>query len=84
MVCEPVDERDGAGRVGEDGVPLLEGQIRGDDDRFLLVAAAHELKEEVGGVRIVGQVADLIEGEERRARVGAEPAFEGARGVLSI
>ena len=31
VVREAVDERDGAGRVGEDGVSLLEGQIRRDE-----------------------------------------------------
>ncbi len=38
MVREPVDERDRARRVREDGVPLLEEQVRRHDDRALLVA----------------------------------------------
>lgn len=31
MVSEPVDEGDDAGGVGKDGVPILEGEVGGDD-----------------------------------------------------
>ena len=47
---EAVDEGDRTGRVRKDRVPLLEEQIRGDDDRALFVAATDNLKEQVGGV----------------------------------
>ncbi len=83
MVREAVDQGDGAGRVGKDRVPRLEGQVGGHDDRLLLVATTDDLKEEIGGVRIVGQVPDL-EREELRAHVGAESGFEGARSVLAV
>ena len=70
VVREAVDEGDGAGRVGEDGVPLLEGQIRRDEEGFLLVATTHDLKEEIGGVGVVGQVANFINGEQVGPGVG--------------
>jgi len=31
VVGEPVDEGDDAGCVGEDGVPILEGEVGGDE-----------------------------------------------------
>ena len=50
----------------------------------VLVATADDLEEEVGGVGIVGEVANLIDGEQGGARVVAEAAFEGAGGLLAI
>ena len=70
---ESVDEGDGTGRVREDGVPLFEEQVRGDDDRALLVATTDDLKEEIGRMGVVGEVPDLIDGQDLRARVGAQP-----------
>ena len=46
------------------------------DDRALFVAPADDLKEQVGGVRVVGQVADLVDGQHVRTGVGAEATFE--------
>ena len=50
----------------------------------MLVAATDDLKEQVGGVGVVGQVADLVNARELRTRVGAQPPFERARGVLAV
>ena len=47
--------------LGEDGVPLLEGQVGGEEQGAVLVAAADELEEEVGGAGVVGEVSDLID-----------------------
>ena len=43
----------------------------------MLVAAADDLEEEVGGVGIVGEVPNLIDGEQGGACVVAEAALEG-------
>jgi len=61
VVREPVDERDGARRIGKDGVPVLEDEIGCHHNGALFVAAADDLKQQGGGVRVVGQVADLID-----------------------
>ena len=53
VVGEAIDERDGAGRVRKDRIPLLEHQIGCQHDRFLFVAAADDLKQEVGRVGVV-------------------------------
>ena len=50
---------------------------------FCFVAAAHDLKQEVGGMGVVGQVANLVNREEAGADVGAQPPLEGARGLLT-
>ena len=63
--------------VGEDRVPVAEGEIGREHDRLLLVAARDDLEEEVGGVRVVGEVADLVDGQHVRA---ACSAAGGARG----
>ena len=84
MVREPVDERDRAGRVREDGVPLFEEQVRRHHDGALLVAATDDLKQQVRRVGVVGQVPDLVNGEDLRPRIGAQPALERARGVLAV
>ena len=36
MVGQAIDQRDGAGGVGEDGVPPLEGQVGGDQQLSLI------------------------------------------------
>ena len=52
-----VDQGDRTGRVGKDRVPLLKEQIGRDDDRALFVAATDDLKQQVGGVGVVGEIA---------------------------
>ena len=50
--------------------------------RFLLVAPAHDLKEQVGGVRVIGEIADLVDREEAGAEIAAQAVLERAGGVL--
>lgn len=54
----------------------LKGKFCSDHDRFLLVAAADDLEEQVGRVRVIGEVADLIDREEAGPEVAAEPVLE--------
>jgi hypothetical protein len=42
---------------------LFEGEVCGDHDRFLFVAPADDLEEKVGGVRVVREIADLVDRE---------------------
>ena len=46
VVGQTVDEGDGKESFGEDGVPVLEGQVGGDEQGAVLVTAAEELEEE--------------------------------------
>ncbi len=83
MVREPIDQRDSARGVGKHRVPLPEGQVRRHHDGLLFVAAAHLLKQEVGGVRVIGQVADFVDRQERGAQIGPEAVLQGAGGLLA-
>ncbi len=83
VMDDAVDEGGGAGSVGEDGGPLAERQVGGEDEALALVAAAHDLEEEVGVAVVVGEVADLVDHEKTRSRaVVAEALVEGARALL--
>ena len=84
VVGEAVDERDGARGVGEDGVPALERQIGGHQDRAMLVATTDDLKEEVRGAGIVREISDLIDGEQCGPGIVLQAAVEGPRGFLPV
>src|SRR6266540_875356 len=74
---EAVDERGGASGVGEDGGPLTESEVRGEDDAALLVAAAHDLEERVNFPIVAGEVADLVDDQEPcSVRAVAQPLVE--------
>jgi hypothetical protein len=64
VVDEPVDEGGGDHRVAEDLAPLLEAAVRGDADRAALGAAGDEREEQVGGLPLERQVADLVNDEQ--------------------
>src|SRR3954451_23388893 len=80
VVDEAVDEGDGGGGGGEDGVPLAEIEVGGEDDALVLVAAADDLEEEVGVAVVEGEIADLVDAQEAGAAVVAESVLEGASG----
>ena len=68
-VQQPIDERDDAGGVGEDLVPFAEGFVGGEENgALLLVAAGDHLEEQIGVACVVGEIADLVDGEQRVAR----------------
>ena len=58
----------------------LNGRLRGQDQRGVFVAAGDELEEQVRGVLLEGQVADLVDDDQPvaaqpgRARAGSRPA----------
>lgn len=62
-----------SGGGGDDGVaddlaPFANTAVRGDEDGAALVAARHKLKEEMSGVGVEGQIAELIDDEHFRLR----------------
>jgi hypothetical protein len=52
--------------IRNNGIPLLEGEVCDDHDRLLFIAPADNLEKEVRSVRVVAQLADLVD----RERVG--------------
>src|ERR671931_934836 len=72
VVAEPVDEGGGDHGVAEDLAPLLEAAVAADGDRASLVAAGDEREEEVGGLPLEREVADLVDDQEVVALQAAE------------
>src|SRR5215211_3353547 len=54
VVDDAVDHGGGDGLVAEDVSPAGEGQVAGEDQRGVFVAAGDELEEQVGGVLFEG------------------------------
>ena len=67
---DAVDHRGGDGLVAEDAAPAGERQVRGQDQRGVFVAGGDELEEQVRGVLLEGQVADLVDDDQP---VAAQP-----------
>jgi len=65
----------------EDGGPLLEGFVGGQDDGATFVAGADDLEEQVGSALVDRQVADFVEDEQRGVGVFSQLGFEGALGL---
>ena len=85
VVEEAVEDGGGDGGVAvEDGGPLFEGFVGGQDDGAALVAGADDLEQEVGSALVDGQVADFIEDEQGGCGVAAQFGFEGAFGLGGV
>ncbi len=57
-----IDEGGRGGGVGEDGRPVAEGQVRGEDETLpTFVAAADNLEEKIRRAGVVGEIPDLID-----------------------
>jgi len=64
VVDEAVDQRGGDHGVAEDLAPGLEAAVAGDDDRAAFVAAGDEREEQVRGLALEGEVADLVDDDQ--------------------
>ena len=67
MVHDAVDHGRGDDLVAEDVAPAGEGQVRGQDQRGVFVAAGNQLDEQVGGVLFEGDVSDFVGDEQSDA-----------------
>ena len=75
-VEQPVEQRGGHDLVAEDLSPLLEALVGGEHGRSVLVAPVDELEEQDGAAPGDGEVADLIDDQERGVGEGLEPVVE--------
>ena len=79
VVEQAVEDGGGNGGVAvEDGGPLFEGFVGGQDDGTAFVAGADDLEEEIGSALVDGEVADFVEDKQRGGGVFAQLGFEGA------
>ncbi len=72
VVQQPVEQRRGHHGVAEDLRPFAEAAVAGEDQGTTLVAGVDELEEQVRAARGERQVADLVDDEQRVARVEAD------------
>ena len=65
VVEDAVEEGGGEGGVVvEDGGPVFEGLVGGQNDGAAFVALADDLKEQVGPAFVDGEIAQLVDGQE--------------------
>ena len=67
VVDEAVDHGRGDDVVAEHLAPTAERLVRGHDQRGAFVAGRDELEEQVGGLGFEGDVADLVDDQQRVA-----------------
>src|SRR3546814_8558401 len=66
VVQQAIQDGGGDHRVAEHRAPLGDRAVRGEQDRAALVTPADQLEEQVGGVRIERQVAELVDDQQLR------------------
>ncbi len=69
VVREAVDEGGDASGIGENGVPVLEDEIGGDDDRAAFVTAIDDFEEQVGSTGVVREITNFVNAEELGASI---------------
>ena len=75
MVREAVEQRGGHLGIAEDGRPLAEGQVGGDDDRGLFVELADQVEQQLSARSGERQVAQFVEDHD------VKPAELGGHGT---
>jgi hypothetical protein len=78
---QAVDHGGGHNGIAEDFSPATEGLVGGDDHRRPFVARRHQLEEQVGGLGLEGDVADLVDDQQRDATEAGELVVQAALGM---
>ena len=60
VMGEAVKQGGDGGGVGEDGVPVFEGAVGGQQQGAALVAAVDDFIKQIGGIGIIGEITDFI------------------------
>ena len=79
VVQEAVEERGGDDGIAEDLAPFGEAAVGGQDHGALLVAGVDELEEQVAAAGHDGQVADLVDDQQRSAAEIADALAQASR-----
>ena len=72
MMSEAIQQRGDAGGVGENGVPVFEGLVGGQQNRIAFIAVVNHFEEQVGGVGVVSQISTFVNDQQGGAGVEAE------------
>jgi hypothetical protein len=76
VVDEAVDDGGGDDLVGEDVAPAAEGPVAGEDGGGGLVAGRDQVEDQVGGAGVEGDVADLVDDQQRDPGQAAQFGLE--------
>ena len=76
VVQEAIEERGSDDGIAEDLAPFGEAAVRREDHRAFLIAGIDQLEEQVGAAAGDGQVADLVDDQQRSAGVEADLVAE--------
>jgi hypothetical protein len=76
VVQKAIEDRGGQDFVAEDGAPLGDELIGGDQQAATLIATRHELKEEMGAAACEGEVPELVDDEQLRFAEKHQPIGE--------
>ncbi len=76
VVEQPVQDRCRDDLVVQDRAPLAHAAIAGHQHAAALVTATHQRKEQMRGVRLEGQVAELVDDQQLRLGVAREPLLQ--------
>ena len=63
---QPVEDRGGEDLVAEDGAPLRDDLVGGDQQAAAFVPAGDELEKEMGAAPLKRQVAELVDDQQLR------------------
>ena len=77
VMDEAIDQGSDAGRGGKDLAPFGEWAIGRHQSALVLIAARDELEQEIGMAVGVGEVSDLVDDQEGRVDIVAQPPSQG-------
>ncbi len=77
MVHQAVDCGDGHGLVSEDGGPVGEGAVAGDDEAAVLIALGDEFEEDAGFRLVFAHISEVVEDEAVNAIELGKEGWQG-------
>jgi len=77
VMDEAINQGGDAGRGGEDLAPFSERTIGRHQGALVLISARDELEQQIGMAVRVGEVSDLVDDQECRVDVVAQPPPQG-------
>ena len=78
---QAIEDRGGEDLVAEDGAPLRDDLVRGDQQAAAFVPAGDELEKEMGAAPFKGEIAELVDDQQLRLAVKHQAFGELAFGL---
>jgi IstB-like ATP binding protein len=61
VMSQAIQQSGDAGGVGENGIPVFEGLVGGQQNRIAFVTMVNHFEEQVGGMGVVSQISTFVE-----------------------